>query len=79
MIASVSGVVKAITLNSAVIEVGGVGILISLPARFAASLAVGKHVVVLRGHDVDPKSRAVGFLFGFPYFSTVYAAKGFID
>ena len=43
MIASVSGVVKATTLNSAVIEVGGVGIQVSLPARFAAALVVGTH------------------------------------
>ena len=41
MIASVSGVVKATTLSSAVIEVGGVGLSVSLPARFAASLSVG--------------------------------------
>ena len=41
MIASVSGVVKATTLSSAVIEVGGVGLQVSLPARFAASLTVG--------------------------------------
>lgn len=46
MIASVSGVVKATTLNSAVIEVGGVGgigLQVSLPARYAASLNVGTH------------------------------------
>ena len=41
MIASISGVVKATTLNSAVIEVGGVGLQVSLPARYAASLNVG--------------------------------------
>jgi Holliday junction DNA helicase RuvA len=46
MIASLSGVVKQLSLNSAVIEVGGVGILLSLPARFAASLVVGAHVEV---------------------------------
>ena len=46
MIASLSGVVKQLSLNSAVIEVGGVGILLSLPARFAASLVVGVHVEV---------------------------------
>lgn len=43
MIASISGVVKATTLNSAVIEVGGVGLQVSLPARYAASLNVGTH------------------------------------
>ena len=62
MIASVSGVVKAITLNSAVIEVGGVGILISLPARFAASLAVGKHVDIFTTLVVREDSLT---LFGF--------------
>ena len=46
MIASLSGVVKQLSLNSAVIEVGGVGILLSLPARFVASLVVGAHVEV---------------------------------
>ena len=46
MIASVSGVVKATTLNSAVIEVGGVGIQVALPARFAASLVVGTHAEI---------------------------------
>ena len=46
MISSVSGVVKATTLNSAVIEVGGVGIQVVLPARFAASLVVGTHAEI---------------------------------
>ena len=46
MIASVSGVVKATTLNSAVIEVGGVGLQVALPARFAASLIVGTHAEI---------------------------------
>ena len=41
MIASLSGVVKQVNLNSAIVEVGGVGILVFLPARFAASLIVG--------------------------------------
>ena len=41
MIASLSGVVISANLNSAVIEVGGVGFLVQLPARFAAGLLVG--------------------------------------
>lgn len=41
MIASLNGVVKATSLSSAVIEVGGVGILVQLSPRFAASLTVG--------------------------------------
>ena len=49
MISSVAGVVKATTSNSAVIEVGGasgIGLQISLPARFAAALTVGTHVEI---------------------------------
>ncbi len=46
MIASLSGIVKHSTLNSAVIEVGGIGILVLLPARFAASLLVGTHAEI---------------------------------
>ena len=41
MISSLSGTVKATTLNSAVIEVGGVGLLVQLSPRFAAALTVG--------------------------------------
>lgn len=41
MIASLNGTVKATTLSSAVIEVGGVGLLLQLSPRFAASLTVG--------------------------------------
>lgn len=41
MIASLTGTVKATTLNSAVIEVGGVGLLVQLSPRYAASLTVG--------------------------------------
>ena len=62
MIASVSGVVKAITLNSVVVEVGGVGILVALPARFAASLAVGKQVDIFTTLVVREDSLT---LFGF--------------
>jgi Holliday junction DNA helicase RuvA len=41
MISSLSGTVKAVGLNNAVIEVGGVGLLVQLSPRFAASLSVG--------------------------------------
>ena len=62
MIASVSGVVKATTLNSAVIEVGGVGIQVSLPARFAAALVVGTHADIFTTLVVREDSLT---LFGF--------------
>jgi len=42
MIASLTGVVKSVTANSAVIEVGGVGILVQLTSRHGASLVVGR-------------------------------------
>ncbi len=41
MIASVSGVVKAVRSGSVVVEVGGVGLLIHVPARIAAGLVAG--------------------------------------
>ena len=62
MIASVSGVVKATTLNSAVIEVGGVGLQVSLPARFAASLTVGTQAEIFTTLVVREDSLT---LFGF--------------
>ena len=62
MIASVSGVVKATTLNSAVIEVGGVGLQVALPARFAASLIVGTHAEIFTTLVVREDSLT---LFGF--------------
>ena len=42
MIASLSGVVKTVTPNSAVVEVGGVGILVQISSRLSASILVGK-------------------------------------
>jgi Holliday junction DNA helicase RuvA len=42
MIASLTGVVKSVTAQSAVIEVGGVGILVQLTIRHGASLVVGR-------------------------------------
>ena len=62
MIASVSGVVKTTTLSSAVIEVGGVGLQVSLPARFAASLTVGTQAEIFTTLVVREDSLT---LFGF--------------
>ena len=42
MIASLTGVVKSVTAQSAVLEVGGVGILVQLTSRHGASLVVGR-------------------------------------
>lgn len=44
MIASISGVVKSNGTTSAVIEVGGVGILVNLSARTAANLKIGQKI-----------------------------------
>jgi len=41
VIASLSGVVKATSLNSAVIEVGGVGLFVQVSPRLAAAMTVG--------------------------------------
>ena len=41
MIASLNGVVKATALNSVVVEVGGVGLLVQVSPRLAASMTVG--------------------------------------
>lgn len=41
MISSLTGTVKATNATSAIIEVGGVGLLVQLSPRFAASLTVG--------------------------------------
>lgn len=55
MIASVSGSVKAILSGSVVIEVGGVGLLIHVPARVSAGLVVGSsaslHTVLVVRED----------------------------
>ena len=42
MIASLTGVVKSLTPQGAVIEVGGVGILVQVTSRHSASLVVGR-------------------------------------
>ena len=44
MISSISGTVKSTSLNSIVVEVGGVGILVQVPIRVAASIQVGNLV-----------------------------------
>jgi Holliday junction DNA helicase RuvA len=44
MIASLSGIVKATSSSHAVIEVGGIGYGVALPARLAVSLVVGASV-----------------------------------
>jgi Holliday junction DNA helicase RuvA len=41
VIASLNGVVKATALNSVVVEVGGVGLLVQVSPRLAASMTVG--------------------------------------
>lgn len=41
MISSISGMVKSIRLGQVVVEVGGVGLLVNVPARVAAGLTVG--------------------------------------
>ena len=41
MIATLAGTVKATTSNSAVIDVGGIGILVQISPRLSASLNVG--------------------------------------
>jgi Holliday junction DNA helicase RuvA len=44
MISSVNGKVKGISLNSVVIEVGGVGILVNVPLRVIETLSIGNSV-----------------------------------
>ena len=44
MIASLSGIVKATSSSHAVIEVGGIGYGVALPARLAVSLVVGASI-----------------------------------
>ena len=46
MIASLSGLVTSIGMTNAVIEVGGVGILVQISTKSAASLEVGKNVTI---------------------------------
>ena len=42
MISSISGTVKSIAINSIVVEVGGIGVLLQVPARVASQMQVGK-------------------------------------
>ena len=44
MIASISGEIKSINATSAVIEVGGVGILVQVSAKTVTGLLIGKKV-----------------------------------
>ncbi len=44
MISSISGSVKSTSINSLVVEVGGVGLLLQVPVRIAAKMQVGERV-----------------------------------
>ena len=44
MISSISGSVKSTSINSLVVEVGGVGLLLQVPIRIAAKIQVGEKV-----------------------------------
>ena len=44
MISSISGSVKSTSMNSLVVEVGGVGLLLQVPIRIAAKMQVGERV-----------------------------------
>jgi Holliday junction DNA helicase RuvA len=44
MISSISGSVKSASINSLVVEVGGVGLLLQVPIRTAAKMQVGERV-----------------------------------
>jgi Holliday junction DNA helicase RuvA len=44
MISSITGTVKSSSVNSVVVEVGGVGVLLQVPARVASSVALGNSV-----------------------------------
>ena len=44
MISSISGTVKSTAINSIVVEVGGIGVLLQVPARVISQMQVGKLV-----------------------------------
>jgi len=44
MISSISGSVKSTSINSLVVEVGGVGLLLQVPIRIAAKMQVGEQI-----------------------------------
>ena len=44
MISSISGSVKSASINSLVVEVGGVGLLLQVPIRIAAKMQVGEQI-----------------------------------
>ena len=62
MIASISGEVKSINATSAVIEVGGVGILVQVSAKTITGLVIGKRVQLFTTMIVREDSLS---LFGF--------------
>jgi len=46
MISSISGSVKSASINSLVVEVGGVGLLLQVPIRIAAKMQVGEQITL---------------------------------
>lgn len=44
MISSIAGTVKSTSVNSVVVEVGGIGVLVQVPVRTAASFSIGEKV-----------------------------------
>ena len=46
MISSVTGTVKSTSINSIVVEVGGVGVLLQVPIRIAAKIQSGEKATV---------------------------------
>ena len=44
MISSISGTVKSTAINSIVVEVGGIGVLLQVPARVVSQMQIGKLV-----------------------------------
>ena len=44
MISSISGTVKSTAINSIVVEVGGIGVLLQVPARVVSQMRIGKLV-----------------------------------
>jgi Holliday junction DNA helicase RuvA len=44
MISSVAGTVKSTSINSVVVEVGGIGVLVQVPVRTAASFTTGEKI-----------------------------------
>ena len=72
MIASLSGIVKSLSLTSAVVEVGGVGITVQVSGKFASNLQIGKKCEVFTSLVVRQDALT---LFGFESL----AAKDFFE